>query len=91
MDTFTVNPKCVSMGELYGETDPNTFEWSDGLISTATRRFAREMAAMSPDESIASRPASGITAISVSIHVNMVYLARRLSSFIHSYESNERS
>ena len=40
--TFTVNPKCVKLGELYGETDPNTFEWSDGLIASATRRLAKE-------------------------------------------------
>lgn len=43
VETFTLNPKCVKLGELYGETDPNTFEWSDGLIAKATRRFAKEM------------------------------------------------
>ena len=37
-----MNPKCVKLGELYGETDPNTFEWSDGLIASATRRLAKE-------------------------------------------------
>ena len=30
-------------GELYGESDPNTFEWSDGLIASTVRRFAREL------------------------------------------------
>ena len=57
IETYTINPKCVSMGELYGETDPNTFEWTDGLIATATRRFAREIPAPSPgeDSSIVSR------------------------------------
>ena len=42
VETFTVNPKCVKLGELYGETDPNTFEWSDGLIASATRKLARD-------------------------------------------------
>ena len=57
VETYTINPKCVSMGELYGETDPNTFEWTDGLIATATRRFARETPAASPGEE-SSRPAT---------------------------------
>ncbi|XP_059157269.1 dynein axonemal heavy chain 6-like [Physella acuta] len=43
VETFTVNPKCVTLGELYGETDPNTFEWSDGLIANATRQFSKEL------------------------------------------------
>ncbi len=51
------------MGELYGETDPNTFEWTDGLIATATRRFARDVSATSPLED-SSRPTSGVTGIS---------------------------
>ena len=42
VETFTVNPKCVKLGELYGETDPNTFEWSDGLIASATRKLAKD-------------------------------------------------
>lgn len=41
MDTFVINPKCVSVGELYGQTDPNTMEWSDGLLASAVRTFAK--------------------------------------------------
>ena len=55
-----MNPKCVKLGELYGETDPLTFEWSDGLIATATRRLAKEAnltSAAGADEP--GRPASG--------------------------------
>jgi dynein heavy chain len=42
VEVFQVNPKCVKLGELYGETDPNTFEWHDGLIGSATRRFSTD-------------------------------------------------
>lgn len=42
MEIVSVNPKCVKLGELYGATDPMTFEWTDGLIATAVRRFARD-------------------------------------------------
>ena len=54
------------MGELYGETDPNTFEWTDGLIATATRRFAREMHAQRDDS---SRPTTSVSSIS---HLNRI-------------------
>ena len=39
---FNINPKCVKMGELYGETNPNTLEWTDGLLASAVRKFAKE-------------------------------------------------
>ncbi|XP_064622088.1 dynein axonemal heavy chain 6-like isoform X2 [Lineus longissimus] len=42
VETFTINPKCIKLGELYGETDPNTFEWSDGLIAMAMRKFSKD-------------------------------------------------
>jgi len=45
VETFTLNPKCVKLGELYGATDPNTLEWTDGLMASAVRRFARELTA----------------------------------------------
>ena len=53
-----MNPKCVSMGELYGETDPNTFEWTDGLIAAATRRFAKQVPSTSSTPGEDSRAAT---------------------------------
>jgi dynein heavy chain len=35
--TYTFNPKCIKMGELYGEYNKLTNEWSDGLGSTLIR------------------------------------------------------
>ena len=31
--TYTLNPKALSMAELYGEQNPDTQEWMDGLIA----------------------------------------------------------
>uniref|UniRef100_A0A8C7FLK2 Uncharacterized protein n=1 Tax=Oncorhynchus kisutch TaxID=8019 RepID=A0A8C7FLK2_ONCKI len=39
VESFTINPKCVSFGELYGQVDPNTLEWSDGLFASAVRTY----------------------------------------------------
>uniref|UniRef100_G1KEF2 AAA+ ATPase domain-containing protein n=1 Tax=Anolis carolinensis TaxID=28377 RepID=G1KEF2_ANOCA len=41
VDTFVINPKCVTLGELFGETNLSTMEWSDGLLSSAVRNFAK--------------------------------------------------
>jgi len=32
-----LNPKSISMGEMYGEVDVNTQEWVDGLASSIIR------------------------------------------------------
>ena len=32
------NPKCVSLGELYGEHNELTHEWHDGLASHLIRK-----------------------------------------------------
>lgn len=35
--TYTMNPKAVTAGELYGEVNPFTMEWRDGLMGIMMR------------------------------------------------------
>ena len=39
--TFVINPKAITVPELYGEMHPQTREWTDGLLSK-TFRIANE-------------------------------------------------
>ncbi|XP_036611437.1 dynein heavy chain 14, axonemal [Trichosurus vulpecula] len=39
IEIFTLNPKCITLGELYGQMDLNNMEWSDGLLSSSVRKF----------------------------------------------------
>lgn len=37
-----LNPKSISMGELYGEFNAMTQEWHDGLASSIMREFVND-------------------------------------------------
>lgn len=41
-----MNPKSVSSGQLYGNFDESTHEWSDGILAVIYRNCSKDM---SPD------------------------------------------
>ena len=42
VQTRIINPKSISMNELYGAYDLQTMEWADGILSNLFREFARD-------------------------------------------------
>ncbi|XP_059839458.1 dynein axonemal heavy chain 6-like [Hypanus sabinus] len=43
VEIFTVNPKSISLRELYGYLNPRTMTWTDGLLTQAMRKFAKDL------------------------------------------------
>eukprot|EP00079_Xenopus_tropicalis_P035681 XP_017949452.1 PREDICTED: dynein heavy chain 14, axonemal [Xenopus tropicalis] len=64
VETFTINPKCVTLGELYGEVNPNTMEWTDGLLASAVRTVSQQQSKVQAKEKPPEPPNRPISASS---------------------------
>ena len=88
----TLNPKCVTVGELYGEVNPTTMEWTDGLLSQIYRKYAKTIASRGSIQG-ARRKQSNTPALASSIRLSRSSSAKSVVTSVSATsldDSNER-
>ena len=88
----TLNPKCVTVGELYGEVNPTTMEWTDGLLSQIYRKYAKTIASRGSIQG-ARRKQSNTPALASSIRLSRSSSAKSIVTSVSATsldDSNER-
>ena len=42
VNTHIINPKSITMGQLYGQYNEQTHEWTDGVLASKIREIVRD-------------------------------------------------
>ncbi|XP_066216240.1 dynein axonemal heavy chain 14 [Saccopteryx leptura] len=52
VDVCVLNPKSITISELYGKLNTNTMEWTDGLLSATIRNFVNTTKSLKKDNDL---------------------------------------